>query len=106
MKTISYSQMQGNLESTLDSAQGESVLILRDGKPYAVVRGIADYDEEDLRLACSPSFWRLIEERRQNGSSIPLEDVERQLRAKEQTQSPKRKNRARKPSPTKRVSKR
>ena len=106
MKTINNTVLQTNLNSTLDSAQKESILIMRDGKPCAVLRGIADYDEEDLRLARSPEFWQMIQERRQSGTSVALKDVERRLRAKERALSLKRQKRTQKSLTTKRGSKR
>src|SRR5207248_9797529 len=51
------------------------IVITRAGKPSAVLVGIESYDEEDLRLASSPEFWRLIEERRTGGTSVPLSEL-------------------------------
>jgi hypothetical protein len=44
-----------------------------------VLLGIESYDAEDLRLASSPDFWRMIKERRIRGQSFPLAEVEARL---------------------------
>ena len=84
MKTISSTEAQDQMESLLDSAQKEKIVITRDGKPSVVVVGIESYDQEDLELASSPEFWRCIEERRR-GSSIPLAEVKARLDARERS---------------------
>ena len=68
MKTISDQEAQGDLQQVLDSAQEERVLITRDGKPTAVVLGLESYAAEDLELAGSQEFWRMIEQRRHQGT--------------------------------------
>jgi hypothetical protein len=54
----------------------------RDGKPVALLVGIQNKDEEDLRLEASPEFWRMIEERRKR-PSVRLKDVKAKLLADE-----------------------
>jgi hypothetical protein len=51
-------------------------VILRRGKPCAVLVGTEDYDSEDLKLASSEDFWRMIRQRRSSGKSVPLAEVE------------------------------
>ena len=63
----------------LTCAQSERIVILRRGKPYAVLVGIEDYDAEDLRLASSEEFWQMIRQRRTSGKSISIAEVEEQL---------------------------
>jgi PHD/YefM family antitoxin component YafN of YafNO toxin-antitoxin module len=69
------------LEAVLDLAQAERVVITRRGKPSAVVVGIDGYDEEDLALASSPAFWRMIEERRM-GRFISRAELKKRLNVK------------------------
>ncbi len=83
MKTISDREAQGNLQQVLDSAQEERVVITRNGKPAAVVLGLDAYDAEDLQLAGSREFWRMIEQRRNEGSSISLAEAKARLQARE-----------------------
>ena len=79
MKTIPVRELQTNLDAVLNSSQNERIVIYREGKPCAVLVGIQDYDAEDLQLATSRNFWLMIGQRRAEGSSIPLAEVESQL---------------------------
>ena len=80
MQTIQLEELQADAEAALDKAQKERVVVIRNGKPSAVVVGIEGYDAEDLQLASSPEFWRMIEERRR-GRLIPLAEVKARLSA-------------------------
>jgi len=79
MKRIAVKDLQANVDAVLNSAQSERIVISRRGKPCAVMVGIEDFDAEDLQLASSQDFWRMINERRTCGKSIPLADVEARL---------------------------
>lgn len=59
MKTIGLEFT--SLDSCITEAQQERVVVMRQGKPIALVIGI---DEEQLELARDHSLWKLIEERR------------------------------------------
>lgn len=85
MRTISDMEAQSHLEDVLDSAQEQQVVITRNGKPSAVVLGLESYDAEDLELAGSPEFWRMIGQRRQEGSSISLTEAKARLEARMQS---------------------
>ncbi len=52
------------LDSCVEDAQSERVMITRDGKPVAIILGIEGLDEDQLQLAGSDKFWKFIEERR------------------------------------------
>lgn len=80
MKTIPTKELQANLDAVLDSSQQERIIISRGGKPCAVLVGIQNYDAEDLQLAGSPDFWLMIRQRRSEGRSIPLDEVEARLK--------------------------
>ena len=101
MKRILARDLQRDVESVLNSAQKERIVISRGGKPCAVILGIENYDAEDLRTASSPEFWRMIQRRRSRGRSIPLAEVEARLEkklggrpAKQQSASKKARNRS------------
>ena len=79
MKTIPATELTTNLDAILTSSQSERIVISREGKPCAVLVGIQDYDAEDVELATSPDFWRMIQQRRTEGSSVPLAEVEARL---------------------------
>ncbi len=53
-----------NLESAVQDAQQERLVITRDGKPIALIVGVEGMDEEQLELGSSDKFWKLIEQRR------------------------------------------
>ena len=78
MKETTIEEFTQNVATLLDQAQQERILVTRDGKPFAFVVGVANKDQEDLRLETSPEFWRMIEERRRS-SCVRLADVEAEL---------------------------
>jgi prevent-host-death family protein len=79
MSDVPDNELRQNLDTILNRAQKERIMISRRGKPCAVLVGIESYDGEDLELATSEEFWRMIGERRAVGKSIPLADVEKRL---------------------------
>jgi prevent-host-death family protein len=89
MKTVSVAEAQSDFQGVLDSAQKERIIVVRAGKPSAVIFGIETYDEEDRALAGSPQFWQMIEERRK-GAEIPLGEIRKRLKLqRHQRKSPK-----------------
>jgi hypothetical protein len=80
MKTISATDLQTDVDAALNSSQRERIVVSRGGKPCAVLLGIEHYDAEDLQLSKSPEFWHMIRQRRTRGRSIPLAEVESQLK--------------------------
>jgi len=65
------------------SRQGH-VILMRAGRPVAVVTNVDGLDEEQVELGMSAEFWRMIEERRQQ-PTVPLEEVKRRLGMAKQT---------------------
>ena len=55
---------EANLEECVRQAQGEGVVITRNGKPVAVLVGVQGMDLEQIELGQSDEFWKLIQERR------------------------------------------
>jgi prevent-host-death family protein len=82
MKTVSEDEAKAELIKMLDASQVENVVITRNGRPHAVLVGLADYDAEDLDLVQSHEFWQMIEERR-SGSSLSLAEVKARLEQRE-----------------------
>jgi antitoxin (DNA-binding transcriptional repressor) of toxin-antitoxin stability system len=62
MKVVGLEQT--TLDSCVNEAQRERVVITRRGKPVALIVGVEGMDEEQLQLGSSDKFWTLIEERR------------------------------------------
>ena len=83
MKEITLEELSQQTAALLDAAQHERLVVTRNGKPLAVVVGIENKDEEDLRLEASPEFWRMIEERRRE-PTVPWEDIKPELFADEE----------------------
>ena len=62
MKSVDIDE--ASLDRCVIDAQRERVVILRDGKPVALMIGVEGLDEEQLQLGSSDRFWTLIGERR------------------------------------------
>jgi prevent-host-death family protein len=91
MKSMTVVEAAANIEQVITSAQKERIVLTRNGRPSAVIVGLEAYDEEDLRLASSPAFWKTIEDRRRTGAVIPLAKLKAKLRAaKPRRPSPKK----------------
>lgn len=82
MKEATLEQFAQDVQGYLNASQQERIVITRDGKPWAVLTGVAHKDQEDLRLEASPAFWRMIEEARER-PTVRLRDVEKELFADE-----------------------
>ena len=57
-----------NLDTCVEDAQHERVVVTRAGKPVALIIGVEGMDEEQLQLGGSDKFWKLITERRAQGT--------------------------------------
>jgi antitoxin (DNA-binding transcriptional repressor) of toxin-antitoxin stability system len=55
---------QSTLDTCVSEAQRERVVIMRNGKPIALIVGVEGMDEEQLQLGSSDRFWKLVQERR------------------------------------------
>lgn len=73
MKTVGLEKT--SLDSCIIEAQQERIIVMREGKPVALVIGI---DEEQLELGSNSSFWKLIKERRTQ-ETISREELEKSL---------------------------
>jgi prevent-host-death family protein len=58
------SLQQANLEECVRQAQAERVVLTQNGKPIALLVGVDGMDLEQIELAQSDEFWKLIRERR------------------------------------------
>ena len=65
MKTVTARDLQKKVKECVDWSQEDRIVITRHGKPAAVMVGVEGKDWEDLVLQTSPSFWRLVKERRE-----------------------------------------
>ena len=76
MKTLGIEQ--ATLDSCVREAQDDRVLLTRDGRPVAVVVGLAGLDDEQIALGMSDDFWQLITARWQE-PSMTRSELERRL---------------------------
>jgi prevent-host-death family protein len=66
------------LEACVREAQREQVVITRKGKPVAVIVSANGMDLEQLELAYSEKFWKLVEKWRRQ-KTITREELEKRL---------------------------
>jgi antitoxin (DNA-binding transcriptional repressor) of toxin-antitoxin stability system len=55
---------QATLDVCVRESQADRVLVTRDGRPVAMMVGLAGLDEDQLQLGASDQFWQLITARR------------------------------------------
>ena len=77
MKTVAIKQT--TLDSCVGDAQTEQVVVTRNGRPVALIVGLENLDEDDLRLAKSDKFWSLIAQRRSQ-KTISRAELEKRLK--------------------------
>jgi hypothetical protein len=84
MNSISLDRSPGAVRDLTAATKQGYILLTRGGKPVAYVLPTPLYDEEDIGYMTDPAFWKLIRQRReQSGPSIPLEQIEAELAARE-----------------------
>lgn len=83
MKQIGIEQLPAEIAELMQAAQGQRVIVTRNGQPFALIVGVENKDEEELELEFSPTFWRMIEERRREPGSVSLEAIKAELEAEE-----------------------
>jgi hypothetical protein len=78
MKTIAIEKVGEGEAQAFQKAQKQKILITKRGKPYAVVTGLENLDEEDLAYCGSEEFWAMIDASRKSPTT-PLDKVEAEL---------------------------
>jgi antitoxin (DNA-binding transcriptional repressor) of toxin-antitoxin stability system len=76
MKVVSLEET--NLDQCVADAQGDSVVIVRDGQPMALVVDVRGLDMEQIELTRSAEFWDMIRRRRAE-PKISRAELERRL---------------------------
>jgi antitoxin (DNA-binding transcriptional repressor) of toxin-antitoxin stability system len=69
---------EANIKECVKDAQHERVVLTRQGKPVALLIGVAGMDLEQIALGHSDEFWQLIRERR-NQKTMSRTELEKQL---------------------------
>ena len=64
MKTVNWNSVR--MEDCLRAAQKEDVVVLKNGRPLAVVLSVEGLDREQVELGMSDRFWRFIQARRES----------------------------------------
>jgi antitoxin (DNA-binding transcriptional repressor) of toxin-antitoxin stability system len=79
MKTVSMEEFRSHVDEFLEGTAQGDVVLMRDGKPWVVIRAIQeDLDRDSEGFANSAEFWQLIRRRRQE-QGIPWEEAEKEL---------------------------
>jgi prevent-host-death family protein len=80
VRQVPLSEIKDDLLQFLREAEGEEIVITRDGKPAGVLIGFGSEDDWlDYRLENDPRFLRRIEQARKSlreGHGVRIEDVE------------------------------
>jgi antitoxin (DNA-binding transcriptional repressor) of toxin-antitoxin stability system len=72
---------RADLNTCVDEAQRERVVLTRNGKPVALVVGVEGMDDEQLQLGSSGKFWELIAKRRTQ-RTLSRAQLEQRLKSK------------------------
>ena len=79
MKTVNLKDEKLDLETVINLARKETVVILTsDGKEF-VIAAADDFEQEVDALRNSQSFQRFLAERSQSIGRIPLEEIEAEI---------------------------
>jgi hypothetical protein len=76
MKTMQMENV--TLDTCVAEAQADRVILTRNGAPVALIVGVEDLDQDQVELSGSDGFWRLIAERRKQGT-LSRAELERRL---------------------------
>ncbi|RJP34196.1 MAG: hypothetical protein C4527_02810 [Candidatus Omnitrophota bacterium] len=76
MKTIGIEQ--ATLDMCMENIQQERVVLMRNGKPFALLVGVEGMDKEQLELGSSAKFWKRVEKWRKE-KTISRAELERRL---------------------------
>lgn len=83
MKTISVTDLQHDTAHYLELAEAEDIIILKDGKPVGVLRGLTEADDVfDYQLETHPLFIERVRRARNEylaGKSQRLEAIRDEL---------------------------
>ena len=81
MKTVSVRELQKHVRDCVKTSQRDRIVVTRHGLPAALIIGVQGDDWETLALQTNPSFWRMIEQRRRDGT-VSLQEMRRLVNAK------------------------
>jgi len=96
MKTIDIQKAVKSLADYAQRIDREEVLVVKNGKPLAVLSSARGMDKESIALANNPKFVAIINRARARHSAeggIPLQEVYRRLGLKQSGKKPSRQKR-------------
>ena len=76
MKTFELEE--ADLGRCVKEANAASVLVVKNGKPVALVSDVRALDAEQIELGTNARFWKLIQTRRRQ-KSIPSQEFKKRL---------------------------
>jgi|HubBroStandDraft_6_1064221.scaffolds.fasta_scaffold2191754_1 prevent-host-death family protein len=79
MKTVGIREAKALLSAYVTRSQSERVLIMKHGKPAALLTGVEGRDLEDVVLEANSDFWKFIHARRKAPSTMTLEQARQRL---------------------------
>jgi prevent-host-death family protein len=79
MITVGSREAKAGFSELLDSAQSDDVVILRHGKPVAVLTGVAGADMEELFWSTNDDLQKQIKRTRENPRPVPHEEARKRL---------------------------
>lgn len=78
MKTATLREVKEQLSQYVSTAQKETILITRHGKPAALVVGVERHDLEDIFYMTNRPFWNTVRRRRRE-KGVPWKKVKARL---------------------------
>ena len=88
MKTINLDRTAGELDRVVPETRDERVVLVRGGRPVAIVTAVDTLDQEDLSYIDSPDFWKMIAARRRE-TRVSLAQAKANLEARERSEPKK-----------------
>lgn len=81
MRSVTVRDLQKSVKACVDTAQRDRLVIIRHGRPAAVLVGVEGQDWETVVLQMDPAFWRLIRARRKQ-PTLSRDQVRKRLAAR------------------------
>ena len=83
MKTMSLSDAKNRFSEVVALSQGEKILVLKHGKPVALIQGVEGYELGELLTYADLEFWQWAARRQQQALAsdnlVAAEEVRREL---------------------------
>jgi prevent-host-death family protein len=94
MRVVGVRTAKDSLSGCLKDAQGEDVLIVRHGKPLALVIGVEGLDLEDIYWGTNEELLQTVVRRRRQSKTVSHEEARRLLGLHEPAQAHRKRRQA------------